>query len=134
MSYNKAEAIHLLNMAREKELSGYELLKDTEVVMREANGIGADWMPDCMRKVCTKLNSVMELPSVIHDIRYAKGTTRRDRQAADMEFLGNCIRVINDTYAWWNPMRYIMSRRAVRFFSYLQMFGGVAFNHGKGEK
>lgn len=133
MSYNKAEAIHLYNIAREMELSGYDLLRDPDVVMRECNGIGADWMPDCMRKVCTKLNSVMELPAAIHDIRYANGTTRRDRQAADMEFLSNCIHVINETYAWYNPMRYIMSRRAVRFFSYLQMFGGVAFNKGKGE-
>jgi len=132
--YTKEQARHLYNMAFALELSGYQLLKDSEVVMRECNGVGADWMPDCMRTLCTKLNSVMELPAAIHDMRYATGTTRRDRQAADMEFLENCIRVINDTYAWWNPMRYIMSRRAVRFFSYLQLFGGVAFNHGKGEK
>ena len=133
MSYNKAEAIRLYNAAKESGLSGHELLKDTEMVMRECNGIGADWMTDTMRHLCTKLNSVMELPAAIHDIRYAKGTTRADRQEADLEFLGNCIKVINETYAWYNPMRYIMSRRAVRFFSYLQMFGSVAFNNGKGE-
>ena len=131
--YTIEQARHLYNMAREYNLSGHSVLKDADAVVRECNGIGADWMPDTMRMLCTKMNPVMELPAAIHDMRYRLGTTRQDRQNADMEFLSNCIRVINDKYAWWNPMRYIMSRRAVRYFSYLQMFGGAAWEAAKKE-
>ena len=131
MSYTLEQARHLYNVAFALELSGYQTLKDPEVVMRECNGVGADWMPDCMRTLCTKLNFVMEVPAAIHDLRYAKGTTRADKQAADMEFLTNCLLVIKDTFAWWNPWRYIMARRAVRYFSYLQLFGAAAWEAAK---
>lgn len=134
MSYSLEQARCLYNVAFSLGLSGAELLKDSDTVIRECNGIGADWMPDCMRILCTKLNFVMEVPAAIHDIRYARGKIQADKQAADMEFLTNCIRVINNEYAWWNPWRYLMSRRAVRYYTYLQLFGGTAWEEAKRKK
>jgi hypothetical protein len=132
--YTTEQARHLYNMAFALELSGRELLRDAEVVARECNGIGADWMPEIMRQACTELNPVMEIPAAIHDLRYSRGTTRADRQFADDEFLRNCIDVINHEYAWWNPLRYVFLRRAKRYHGYLRAFGGIAFGARKETK
>lgn len=134
MRYSQIEAENLHMKAVKYGLSGAELLKDSDTVIRECNGIGADWMPDCMRTLCTKLNFIMEVPAAIHDIRYARGVAKTDKNAADMEFLTNCIKVINNEYAWWNPWRYIMSRRAVRYYTYLQLFGGTAWEEARRKK
>lgn len=124
-----AEALHL--RALELRLSGFELLRDPETVVRECNGIGADWMPDSMTRLCTLLNPVMEIPAAIHDRRYVLGTTREDRAEADTEFLTNTLKVIRAQYAWYDPRRWLMCRRAFRYFTYLRMFGGAAWEAAK---
>lgn len=126
---NEAEGLHL--KAVEYHLSGVETLRDLNAVVRDCNGIGADWMPDGMTILCTKLNHVMEVPAAIHDRRYILNV---DRLAADTEFLSNCMTVIEHDYAWWNPMRYIMRRRAARYYSYLRTFGGRAWEEAKKKK
>lgn len=131
MRYTRSEASALWNKARELGLSGAELLADLDAVVRDCNGIGADWMPDGMTILCTKLNPVMEVPAAIHDRRYILNV---DRLAADTEFLSNCMTVIEHDYAWWNPMRYIMRRRAARYYSYLRTFGGRAWEEAKKKK
>jgi hypothetical protein len=128
MKYTEQAAHALHSSARQYNLSGAELLADYGAVVRDCNGIGADWMPDCMTALCTKLNGVMEVPAAIHDRRYILNV---DRLAADTEFLSNCMTVIEHDYAWWNPMRYIMRRRAARYYSYLRMFGGHAWEEAK---
>ena len=39
--------------------------------------------------------------------------------------------MIELTYAWYNPMRYIMRKRAERYYTYLRTFGGVAWEEAK---
>lgn len=129
MRYTEQAAHALHNSARQYQLSGAELLVDYGAVVRDCNGIGADWMPDSMTALCTKLNGVMEVPAAIHDRRYM--TQRLSRSEADLEFLTNTIRVIKGVYSWWNPLRYVMMRRAVRYYSYLLMFGTRAWEEAK---
>ena len=128
MKYQKSQAENLYRVAKEYQLSGAELLADTDAVMRDCNGVGADWMPDSMTQLCTKLNPVMEVPAAIHDRRYILNI---DRLSADTEFLANTMRMIELKYAWWNPMRYIMRRRAARYYTYLRAFGGRAWEEAK---
>lgn len=128
MAYTHEQARHLYNLAVALDLSGAELLRDAETVIRQCNGVGASWMPDCMTALCTKLNGVMEVPAAIHDRRYILNV---DRLAADTEFLANTMRMIELKYAWWNPMRYIMRRRAARYYTYLRAFGGRAWEEAK---
>ena len=126
--YTISEAEMLHTLAVEYQLSGVETLRDPEAVVRDCNGIGADWMPDSMNILCTKLNHVMEVPAAIHDRRYILNV---DRLSADTEFLANTMRMIELKYAWWNPMRYIMRRRAARYYTYLRAFGGRAWEEAK---
>ena len=129
MHYSQIEAENLHLKAIEYGLSGMELLRDPEVVSMECNGIGAEWMPSVMTKLCTKLNPVMEVTAAIHDRRYmTRGITRAE---ADLEFLTNTLRIIKDKYPWWNPWRYLMMRRAIRYYTYLVIFGDAAWEAAK---
>lgn len=132
MKYTELGVCELELKASIYRLTGKEMLSDHDAVMRDCNGIGADWMPSVMTKLCTKLNPVMEVPAAIHDRRYmTQGITRAE---ADLEFLTNTLKVIGTKYAWYNPMRYLMSRRAVRYYSYLQLFGDAAWEEAKKRK
>ena len=131
MKYTEQAARALYTQAVQHQLSGAELLADYGAVTRWCNGIGADWMPDSMTTLCTKLNGVMEVPAAIHDLRYIYSV---DRLSADTEFLANTLRVIELVYPWWNPMRYIMRRRAARYYTYLRTFGGRAWEEAKKKK
>lgn len=128
MRYNLTEAENLHVQAVKYGLSGVETLRDPAAVVRDCNGIGADWMLDSMTQLCTKLNPVMEVPAAIHDRRYILNI---DRLSADTEFLANTLRMIELIYPWWNPMRYIMRRRAARYYTYLRAFGGRAWEEAK---
>ena len=131
MKYNRTAASSLCSMARQYGLSGAELLDDPDAVMRDCNGVGADWMPDSLTVLCTKMVPVMEVPAAIHDRRYVVGT---DRLAADTEFLGNVMRMVELTYAWYDPRRYINRKRAERYYTYLRAFGGRAWEEAKKKK
>ena len=129
MKYTEQAAHALYSSAQQYNLSGAELLADYGAVTRWCNGIGADWMPSVMTKLCTKLNPVMEVPAAIHDRRYVtRGITRAE---ADLEFLINTLRIIKDKYPWWNPWRYLMMRRATRYYTYLVIFGDKAWEEAE---
>ena len=128
MKYTKEHARYLYCLAREYGLSGYELLQDEDAVVRDCNGVGADWMPDSLVQLCTKMVPVMEVPSAIHDRRYIVSV---DRLGADTEFLSNVNKVNEITYAWWNPLRYINRKRAERCYWLLRTFGGAAWSEAK---
>ena len=130
MHYTRIEAEALYQKAVDFGLSGSELLRDAEAVMRDCNGCGADWMPDSLTQIITRMFPVMELPAAIHDRRYAIGI---DRLAADTEFLANVMLVNERTYAWWHPLRYINRKRAERYYTYLRQFGGKAWREAKGK-
>lgn len=128
MKYTKEQARHLYNMACLYELSGAELLRDPDAVVRDCNGVGADWMPDSLTQIITKIAPIMEVPASIHDRRYILSV---DRLSADTEFLANVMKVNELTYPWWNPLRYINRKRAERYYTYLRQFGGRAWEEAK---
>ena len=130
MKYTLEDAARLYREAKTLGLSGAELLSDPAAVVRDCNGIGADWMPAGMRDLCTKLNPVMELAACIHDRRYAIGGVSPGRNFADAEFLGNVQTSIEHKYRWYDPRRYIAMNRAVRYYAYLNTFGAIAYGGG----
>ena len=119
----RAEAEHLGLWDRES-------LDDADHAAQVCNGIGADWMPAVMRSLADVLNPAMKIPAAIHDVAYAAGGDDSDRRAADLIFHTNTLVVIDDLYAWYDPRRYIMRRRAGRDYDYLRVFGGKAFAYG----
>ena len=105
-------------------------LADSVRVSAVCNGIGAACWPEIMRKLADKLSPVMDLAAAIHDVDYDKDGDDSDRLAADLVFRANCALCINARYAWYNPWRYVMLARSERYYKYLRIFGGLAWNAG----
>ena len=128
--YTTVDAAVMYMDARSYGLSGSELLSDPKLVMRDCNGVGADWMPQVMRDLATALSPCMEIPAAIHDRRYAIGGEAPGRLFADGEFLTNCLAMIERKYGWLNPLRYLMFHRANRYYTLLRTFGAIAYGKG----
>ena len=85
------------------KLSGWELLEDMELCMEVCNGLGAEWMPDWIRKFLGWLLPVFAPAVAIHDLRYEIGEGPREKW--DDEFEENCRKLASDKYAVFNPLR-----------------------------
>jgi len=69
-----------------------------------------------------------------HDDRYSHGATIEYKQMSDREFLNNLQREIEADTKWWRNnrfMKYLMRKRAYKYYKAVDVFGGVAFWDGK---
>ena len=116
--------------AERLQLSGRELLNNTELVMSECNGIGAEWM-GFMAGVISKLHPSCVIAAHIHDLRYYIGGDEIDRLRADAEFLANCLILIYCRYKWYDPRRYIALHTAIKFFFLVRTGGRFSWTSQK---
>lgn len=61
----------------------------------------------------------------IHDQMYEKGETIGDKESADRVFLNNMLRIINGNSNRF--MRWLRTRRALKYYEAVRDFGGPAF-------
>jgi len=64
----------------------------------------------------------------IHDYMYLVGETEEDRHEADIVFLNNLVRLINNGSRIMAPLR---RRRALKYYEAVHAFGGPAFWNSK---
>jgi len=128
--YAANEIEELRALAEKWQLSGRELLNDTEAVRRDCNGIGAEWMGKYLRGAVSALNPTLELAAMIHDRRYAIGGDSLDRTYADMEFLENGLRSADARYGWYDLRRYRVREQTRKFYLILRTAGGAAWAGG----
>jgi len=62
----------------------------------------------------------------IHDWMYYIGKTINDKDEADRVFLNNLCRLIKRDNSWWKP-KFLMRRRAKKYYLAVKYFGGDAF-------
>ena len=91
-------------------LSGAEFLADLSLgkIRAAYNGIGPEWMKEEQRKKLSKWLKEYTVACVIHDCRFQydnDGTDAKFRAAND-ELERNCVIIADETYSWYNPMRY----------------------------
>ena len=126
----KEEAVFLYSEAVRLDLSGKELLRDPELVMRDCNGIGADWMGKWLRGLVSKLNPSLNPVAAVHDRRYVINGSTDDRKYADEEFRANGFKAAKQ-YAWFRLRRYAVIRNTNRFYAALRMGGFAAWEAAK---
>ena len=64
----------------------------------------------------------------IHDFQYAVGKTIEDKREADRRFLNNMLRLIEaDTNKIRKFIKFLMRRRALKYYEAVNAFGGTAF-------
>ncbi len=128
--YSLNEIEEKIQLATELNLSGAELLEDTERAQQVCNGIGAEWMPSWLRWLISFLFPTLVLAADIHDIRYHLGGSERDRKNADVEMLINGIVLARNQYGIFDPRRYAVMFVMLQFYFKLRDFGSFAWNGG----
>ncbi len=66
----------------------------------------------------------------IHDFMYFEGRCIEDKEEADRVFLNNLYRIIKRSDKWYKP-KFLMRRRALKYYWAVKYFGGPAFWDGK---
>lgn len=125
--YSLRDIDRKIRLARKAGLSGVELLEQRDRARTVCNGIGADWMPDWLRKLISRLFPALVLAADIHDIRYYLGGTSLARLLADVEMLENGCRLAEYAYGRFDPRRHIVQHVMLRFFMTLRKYGAMAW-------
>ena len=119
------------NLARRLGLSGWWLLRNVERAAKCCNGIGAEWFPAWLRKMVDTVCPHLVVVAYIHDVRYEIGGDEAARRTADAEFLANGYTVVEDAYAWYNPVRYVAEWVVRRMHRLLRVGGEKAWKEAK---
>lgn len=127
---SEEQAKEMYRLALAQGLAGAEQLADTAKVMRNCNGIGAEWFAPWLRWLICKLHPTLVATSFLHDLAYAAGGGWRDRWRADWVWLCNGWRAAK-TYAWCNVRRYVVQAQALFFWCMLRIGGHAAFAWSK---
>lgn len=100
-----------------------------ETLTKVCNGCGAanakfDFVPDTIYglRISPACN--------IHDWMYHNGRTLEDKMEADRVMLNNILRLIKRDKKWFRP-KFLMRRRALKYYYAVKYFGGPAFWSGK---
>ena len=131
--YTGKQITKLREQAYKWDLSGAELLDDANAVVRDCNGIGAEWMGKYLRGAVSAVNPTLAPAAAIHDRRYAIGGDEFDRRAADMEFLENGLKSADARYGWYDLRRCRVRAQARKFYVILRTMGGPAWRKEPGE-
>ena len=99
----------LTDAARVARLDGFDFIEKlgVNVLCREYNGIGPEFLPPVLRDKVTAFLAIFEPAALIHDLRnYKSDGTRYAFNYANMEFFINCRKCAARKYPWWNWKRY----------------------------
>lgn len=102
--------------------------RDGYIPKKNCNGCGAGFTAKLVPDTIYGLN-ITDV-CCIHDDRYEHGKNIAYKQMADREFLNNLLRKIDaDTVFWRNNrfVKFLMRRRAKKYYMAVDLFGGVAF-------
>lgn len=117
------------DMARELNFEMNELFPSNhDIAKRVCNGIGAEWFPEKLRKMISKLNPSLVIVAQNHDLNYYFGSgTHSDFVAANTAFRWNGYKMAFYKYKWYDPRRYWVMFQATKFSIELNAGGWPAY-------
>jgi hypothetical protein len=107
--------------------------RDGYIPKEDCNGCGAGWTA----KLVPNTIYGMDIKPIccIHDDRYETvEKSIEHKNMSDREFLNNIVRKINADTRWWRNNRmfkFLMRRRAYKYYKAVKYFGGEAYWDGK---
>ncbi|MBR0196919.1 MAG: hypothetical protein IJQ34_02185 [Kiritimatiellae bacterium] len=94
---------------------GFVLTFPDEVLAREYNGIGPEFLNPNIRAKVTSWFHIFEPAALIHDMRnYLSDGERLNFEKANKEFLDNCLKIADSTYPLWRLSRRKLARLVAR--------------------
>ena len=137
MAKSKKDIEELLKIAVMAGLDGIEFIQgfDYATLCREYNGIGPEWAGASVRDWITQHFGLFEPAALIHDLRnYRSDGTRAAFEAANDEFLKNCLKLVNYSFPWFRLKRYTLRGVAMGMYDFVSGPGGWAAWHDCHEK
>lgn len=133
MDAKREEVLRLFAKAEAYELDGLIKLAalGLDFIADVYNGTGAEWMREEMRMALDKLSRVF-LPAVmIHDVDYATAEgTMLDFLRANRRLESNMLKIADERYKWYNPVRYLRRHQAHLYARVCDFFGWAAYVEG----
>jgi hypothetical protein len=117
----------LVQRAVVADLDGLDFLSsyDYKEISAAYNGIGPEWMPADLREKVSAYLDLFAPAALIHDMRYqVSDGSRFNFNYANLEFYGNCVKLANDAYPWWNWRRYGARIAAAALYDFVRSQGG----------
>lgn len=117
----------LVQRAVVADLDGLDFLSsyDYKEISAAYNGIGPEWMPAELREKVSGYLDLFAPAALIHDMRYqVSDGSRFGFNFANMEFWGNCVKLAEDAYPWWNWRRYGARLAAAALYDFVRSQGG----------
>lgn len=117
----------LVQRAVVADLDGLDFLSsyDYKEISAAYNGIGPEWMPADLREKVSGYLDLFAPAALIHDMRYqVSDGSRYGFNFANMEFWGNCVKLAEDAYPWWNWRRYGARLAAAALYDFVRSQGG----------
>ena len=117
----------LVQRAVVADLDGLDFLSsyDYKEISAAYNGIGPEWMPADLREKVSGYLDLFAPAALIHDMRYqVSDGSRFGFNFANMEFWGNCVKLAEDAYPWWNWRRYGARLAAAALYDFVRSQGG----------
>lgn len=124
---DEAKIDSLVKAAVLAELDGVEFIQDFDyaALCSGYNGIGPEWMPAALREKVSAYLDLFAPAALIHDMRYqVSDGSRFNFNYANLEFYGNCVKLANDAYPWWNWRRYGARIAAAALYDFVRSQGG----------
>ena len=94
------------------------------------NGIGPEFLPPTLREKVTNWLHLFEPAALIHDARnHVSDGTRKGFEAANDEFLRNCLKLADFWYPWYSWRRYRARAVAHLLYDFVSAdgFGWIAW-------
>lgn len=117
-----------LEILKEKLSVPPQFWETWEATKKDCNGCGSGWNTKIVPDYIYRLN--IRIVCCIHDRRYEIGGTEQDRKDADLEFLVNLLRVINNHRGIFY-MHFLARKRALKYYEAVVRAGESAFNFKK---
>lgn len=117
----------LVQRAVVADLDGLDFLAsyDYGEIAAAYNGIGPEWMPADLREKVSGYLDLFAPAALIHDMRYqVSDGSRFGFNFANMEFWGNCVKLAEDAYPWYNWRRYRARLAAAALYDFVRSQGG----------
>ena len=117
----------LVQRAVVADLDGLDFLSsyDYKEIAADYNGIGPEWMPADLREKVSGYLDLFAPAALIHDMRYqVSDGSRFGFNFANMEFWGNCVKLAEDAYPWYNWRRYRARLAAAALYDFVRSQGG----------
>lgn len=121
-----------IQQSEEYDLEGRAVLHlfSIDKIRKEFNGIGPDRMGKTYRKILTFLGHRYLSATMIHDMDYVKGGTKKDFHESNKRLKRNLKKILSHLFSRWNPWYWVERLSIQIIYDICEDVGWEGFHKG----